>query len=377
MNVPAFGRAYARHWLFASLCLFAFVLRLRSDDGLGASQVVGLLAAAAAYVVGLRWGTWRWLAALATLPALLDDRMFLSQDLRAWAGLLAVSAGLVALSFGDRGSRPAVAVAGALLVILGAVVAAGVAVSSGDPGVTSLHLAPAVAIGMTVVGLAAALGIGRSEPVALRLACLVVTAAAWTAPLDRVTWLARRRRPRRDRDAARTARPRHRAAQSDDVDEAALADFHARYGVARLGPVVIVIAAYNEADGIPAVLETLPDRACGLHVDVVIVDDGSTDGTAAALAGTRAFVVSCPANRGQGAALRLGYRIAREHGRVVRRDDRRRRPVRPDDLPPPPRAGRARKRRLRTGLTDPRPSADPRPRTSARRARLRAGWPPP
>src|SRR5262249_12893943 len=87
-----------------------------------------------------------------------------------------------------------------------------------------------------------------------------------------------------------------------------------RYGRPRLGPVAIVIAAYNEAEGIPAVLEALPESVGGLAADVVVVDDGSTDGTAAALEHGRAHVVTCQANRGQGAALRLGYRVAREHG---------------------------------------------------------------
>jgi glycosyltransferase involved in cell wall biosynthesis len=75
-----------------------------------------------------------------------------------------------------------------------------------------------------------------------------------------------------------------------------------------------VIAAYNEAGGIRAVLDGLPQQVCGLRADVVVVDDGSDDGTAAALEGGRAHVVSCRTNRGQGAALRLGYRVARDHG---------------------------------------------------------------
>ena len=314
MDLRSVGRGIDRHWPCIGLLVAGLVARVLSTDGLGGSQVVGLLAAAAAYVVCVRWGSWRWLALLAMLPALVDERMLVDQDLRASTGLLAVSAGLVALSFGDRSARPAPAVVGAVLVILGSGLAAGVDVSSGDPGVASLHLSRTVAGLFALLGLAAGLGVARSDPVDLRLACVIPAAVGWAGALDWVTWwpvagalgLTAMLRGRRGRAAARP--------QSDQVDEAALADLHARCGEPALGPVVIVIAAYNEAEGIPGVLATLPDEACGLHTDVVVVDDGSTDGTAEALAGSRALVVTCPVNRGQGAALRLGYRIAREAG---------------------------------------------------------------
>jgi hypothetical protein len=112
--------------------------------------------------------------------------------------------------------------------------------------------------------------------------------------------------------AGRIARTR---AQSDEVDRAALTAFAAAHGSPRLAPVAIVIAAYHEAEGLPAVLQNLPHEVLGLDVDVVVVDDGSGDGTGeAAEASGRAHVLRCPTNRGQGAALRLGYRFAREHG---------------------------------------------------------------
>ena len=112
--------------------------------------------------------------------------------------------------------------------------------------------------------------------------------------------------------ARRAAPPR---AQADDVDRATLDGFAARHGWPRLAPVAIVIAAYHEADGIGPVLQGLPRELLGLAVDVVVVDDGSADGTGeAAEASGRAHVLHCPTNRGQGAALRLGYRFAREHG---------------------------------------------------------------
>jgi hypothetical protein len=167
---------------------------------------------------------------------------------------------------------------------------------------------------LALLGLLAAFGVGREGPVLLRLVCAAAVASGASSGLAEVLWwpvagalgLTAMLRGRRGRAT--------RHPQLDPVDAVALAEFRERYGQPQLGPVVIVIAAYNEADGIPAVLESLPDQVGGLHADVVVVDDGSADGTAAALGQSRASVVSCTTNRGQGAALRLGYRVAREHG---------------------------------------------------------------
>jgi len=84
--------------------------------------------------------------------------------------------------------------------------------------------------------------------------------------------------------------------------------------VTSLPPVAIVIAAYNEAGAIGRVVEALPAEVCGLATATIVVADGCADGTAAEAAEAGAMVCDVPVNRGQGAALRLGYRIAREGG---------------------------------------------------------------
>jgi glycosyltransferase involved in cell wall biosynthesis len=100
------------------------------------------------------------------------------------------------------------------------------------------------------------------------------------------------------------------------IDDAAAKAFFADSGDAgrALPPVAIVIAAFNETGVIGRVIEALPATICGLKTAVVVVSDGSKDKTAAEARTQGALVCDVPVNRGQGAALRLGYRLAREGG---------------------------------------------------------------
>lgn len=75
-------------------------------------------------------------------------------------------------------------------------------------------------------------------------------------------------------------------------------------------PVAAIVPVFNEA-------KTITDIAtrAAAHVDrVVIVDDGSTDGSAAALAGIAVETIRHPENRGKGAALLSGVARARALG---------------------------------------------------------------
>ncbi|MDQ1696700.1 MAG: hypothetical protein QOJ03_2053 [Frankiaceae bacterium] len=109
-------------------------------------------------------------------------------------------------------------------------------------------------------------------------------------------------------------RGRAGVALRDEVDTEAVAEFRQRYGDTRLAEVTVVIAAYNEAANIAAVLDTIPSTVCGLPVAALVVDDGSDDGTVAAARAHHAFAARTTRNRGQGAALRLGYHLAKSHG---------------------------------------------------------------
>src|SRR5262245_53811652 len=100
------------------------------------------------------------------------------------------------------------------------------------------------------------------------------------------------------------------------IDDHAIKAMIDAYGerVTSLPPVAIVIAAFNEAGAIGPVVEALPAEVCGLATAAIVVADGCADSTAAEAAEAGAMVCDVPVNRGQGAALRLGYRIAREGG---------------------------------------------------------------
>jgi glycosyltransferase involved in cell wall biosynthesis len=100
----------------------------------------------------------------------------------------------------------------------------------------------------------------------------------------------------------------------DEVDTLAVADFHWRHPQPHLAELVVVIAAYNEAAAIGKVLQGIPKRCCGMPVDVLVVVDGATDETAEIAREQGAYTCIAARNRGQGAALRLGYRLAADFG---------------------------------------------------------------
>ncbi|HZU40092.1 MAG TPA: glycosyltransferase family 2 protein, partial [Solirubrobacteraceae bacterium] len=77
------------------------------------------------------------------------------------------------------------------------------------------------------------------------------------------------------------------------------------------------IPAYNEEPTVGSVVGEIPRRVAGLASEVIVVVDGAADATAARAAQAGALVCDVSVNRGQGAALRLGYWLARARGAQV------------------------------------------------------------
>jgi len=110
---------------------------------------------------------------------------------------------------------------------------------------------------------------------------------------------------------------RRGAAALGPVDEQCAAVFLEEHRDRPAASVAVVIAAYNEEDNVAQVVAAVPEVACGQPTEVIVVVDGATDNTAEAARRAGALVCEVPVNRGQGAALRLGYHLARQRGASI------------------------------------------------------------
>ena len=79
----------------------------------------------------------------------------------------------------------------------------------------------------------------------------------------------------------------------------------------------VLVPAYNESDSIAWVLDRIPERVGGEETAVLVMDDGSRDGTADVAAEHRAVVARHLINRGGWAALRTGYRLLADSGATI------------------------------------------------------------
>jgi glycosyltransferase involved in cell wall biosynthesis len=75
---------------------------------------------------------------------------------------------------------------------------------------------------------------------------------------------------------------------------------------------VAIVPAYNEEGSLGQVLEEI--RAADSELEVVVINDHSTDSTAEIAAAAGVSVVHLPFNVGIGGAMQTGYQYARDHG---------------------------------------------------------------
>ncbi len=72
--------------------------------------------------------------------------------------------------------------------------------------------------------------------------------------------------------------------------------------------ILVITPAFNEEGNIGGVISAVQDNVPG--ADIVVIDDGSSDGTAAAARRAGVTVLSHPYNMGIGASMQTGYKYA-------------------------------------------------------------------
>jgi hypothetical protein len=113
--------------------------------------------------------------------------------------------------------------------------------------------------------------------------------------------------------AARNSRELSAVLEGLAWEEFRVAGLPQRFG----GRIAVLVPAYNEAENLGYVLDRIPSKVLGRDTAVLVVDDGSRDGTGEVARQHRAAVARHVINRGGGAALRTGYRLLADAGAEI------------------------------------------------------------
>jgi uncharacterized membrane protein YbhN (UPF0104 family) len=84
--------------------------------------------------------------------------------------------------------------------------------------------------------------------------------------------------------------------------------------VAPTAPIVVFLPAHDEEATVADIVQRVPRSVAGVPVEVMVIDDGSSDATATRAEGAGARVVRFEQNRGLGAAVRFGLHDAARRG---------------------------------------------------------------
>ncbi len=121
---------------------------------------------------------------------------------------------------------------------------------------------------------------------------------------------------------SRKSYPNPNMATKPERSETAYLTQMAEFSTNQPSKIIVTLPAYNEEENIATLLETISDnlRTEGLPFEILVVEDGSTDGTMAILRQYQSklplTVYPHPRNQGLGPTIRDGLKLASERGNL-------------------------------------------------------------
>ena len=203
----------------------------------------------------------------------------------------------------DVSGLPMIVHAACMLLACGVVILAPIGWLAGFAGGPALAGAAAIVSGLALERASAGVRVWRAtrDPAALAFPVAhLLRDLTWAAAI--VTWVVRRlSRARQSPSHSMRRMPVHSARPAADA-----AAWMARHRTLALVP------AFNESSSLARVVADIRLRAP--HLDILVVNDGSTDGTQELLPALGVRWITMPERAGVGSAIRAGLRYAARHG---------------------------------------------------------------